>query len=112
MTSTSGAPRGKNRGLGTRAIRGQGSTITSNVVLSTIGSLHADEENPDVELDDMHFEIGMGYSGDSSKTLDNVDSSPAPAYNTIEMGYHTARRSEECGVSGIRIDVEKTTTTM
>ncbi|EGO31001.1 hypothetical protein SERLADRAFT_444575 [Serpula lacrymans var. lacrymans S7.9] len=111
VTSSNGH-RGKSRGLGTRTARGQASTITSNVVLSTIGSLH-DVEAADVELDDMHFELGMGFGDESSKALDeSVRATPAPAYNSLEMGFHTSDHSEDGGVSGIRVDIEKTTSTM
>ncbi|KIJ66246.1 hypothetical protein HYDPIDRAFT_86277 [Hydnomerulius pinastri MD-312] len=114
---SNGPPHTKRGGFGTRH-RGPGSTIASNVMLSTIGSIHPDIEAPDVELDEMHFESGMGFAGDSSRTLGSLEhASPAPAYNAIEMGF-AARRgsgsdvSEVLGVSGIRIDVEKTTSTM
>ncbi|KAH7916463.1 hypothetical protein BJ138DRAFT_1108826 [Hygrophoropsis aurantiaca] len=101
--------------------RGPGSTIASNVVLSSIGSIQPDLENPDVELDEMHFELGMPYAGESTRTLGSVgNATPAPAYNSLEMGTFSARRgsvsgSSEAGteaLSGIRVDVEKTTSTM
>ncbi|KAG1885526.1 hypothetical protein F4604DRAFT_1615715 [Suillus subluteus] len=103
--------------------RGPGSTITSNVMLSTIGSIPPDLEAAEVELDEMHFELGMGYGGDStrSESLGSVENAtPAPAYNSIEMGFNARPGSatDESGaagmsaVSGIRIDIEKTTSTI
>ncbi|KIJ22045.1 hypothetical protein PAXINDRAFT_105804 [Paxillus involutus ATCC 200175] len=116
-SSSNGAPHVKRGGLGIRH-RGPGSTIASNVMLSTIGSIQPDLEAPDVELDEMHFESGMGFAGDSSRTLGSLEhTSPAPAYNSIEMGFTTRRGSgsdvsEVAGLSGIRIDIEKTSSTM
>lgn len=91
-------------------------------MLSTIGSIQPDIEAADVELDEMHFESGMGFAGDSSRTLGSLEHvSPAPAYNSIEMGSPAGRSSMsdggagEAGVmsmSGIRVNVEKTTSTM
>ncbi|KAG1904735.1 uncharacterized protein F5891DRAFT_1012571 [Suillus fuscotomentosus] len=101
--------------------RGPGSTIASNIMLSTIGSIQPDLEAAEVELDEMHFELGVGYSGDSTRSLGSVENAtPAPAYNSIEMGFSARPGSatDESGaagmsaVSGIRIDVEKTTSTI
>lgn len=101
--------------------RGPGSTITSNVMLSTIGSIPPDLEAAEVELDEMNFELGMCYGGDSTRSLGSVENAtPAPAYNSIEMGFSARPRSvtDEGGaggmsaVSGIRIEIEKTMSTM
>ncbi|KAJ8593213.1 hypothetical protein M405DRAFT_786229 [Rhizopogon salebrosus TDB-379] len=101
--------------------RGPGSTMTSNVMLSTVGSIHPDLEAAEVELDEMHFELGMGYAGESTRSLGSVgNAAPAPAYNSIVMGFNTGTGSTTdesgaacmSGVSGIRVDIEKTTTTM
>ncbi|KAG0707440.1 hypothetical protein DFH29DRAFT_625320 [Suillus ampliporus] len=103
--------------------RGPGSTITSNVMLSTIGSIQPDIEAAEVELDEMHFELGMGYaaSGESTRSLGSVENAtPAPAYNSIEMGFNARPGSATdesggagmSGISGIRIDIEKTTSTI
>ncbi|KAG2756463.1 hypothetical protein P692DRAFT_20791363 [Suillus brevipes Sb2] len=106
---------------GRRRHRGPGSTTTSGVMLSTIGSIPPDLEAADVELDEMHFELGMGYGGESTRSLGSVENAtPAPAYNSIEMGFNTRPGSatDESGaagmsaVSGIRIDIEKTTSTI
>ncbi|KIK49470.1 hypothetical protein CY34DRAFT_113970 [Suillus luteus UH-Slu-Lm8-n1] len=106
---------------GRRRHRGPGSTATSGVMLSTIGSIAPDLEAADVELDEMHFELGMGYGGESTRSLGSVDNAtPAPAYNSIEMGFNARPGSatDESGaagmsaISGIRIDIEKTTSTI
>ncbi|KAH0838057.1 hypothetical protein J3R83DRAFT_6297 [Lanmaoa asiatica] len=116
-TSSNGPPHVKRGRLGVRH-RGPGSTVASNIMLSTIGSIQPDLEVADVELDEMHFESGMGFAGDSSRTLGSLEhTSPAPAYNSIEMGSPAGRGSVsdggEAGVeSGIRVNVEKTTSTM
>lgn len=98
-----------------------GSTIASNVMLSTIGSIQPDLEAAEVELDEMHFELGMGYSGDSTRSLGSVENAtPAPAYHSIEMGFNARPGSATdesgaagmSGISGIRIDIEKTTSTI
>jgi hypothetical protein len=87
-------------------------------MLSTIGSIQPDLEAADVELDEMHFESGMGFAGDSSRTLGSLEhTSPAPAYNSIEIGSLAGRGSVSDGgeaeaMSGIRVNVEKTTSTM
>ncbi|KAF8560075.1 hypothetical protein OG21DRAFT_1400902 [Imleria badia] len=116
-TSSNGPPHVKRGGLGIRH-RGPGSTIASNIMLSTVGSIQPDLEVADVELDEMHFESGMGFAGDSSRTLGSLENaSPAPAYNSVEMGSAAGRGSVSDGgeagtMSGIRVDVEKTTSTM
>ncbi|OAX32857.1 hypothetical protein K503DRAFT_701389 [Rhizopogon vinicolor AM-OR11-026] len=100
--------------------RGPGSTINSNVILTTVGSIHPDLEAAEVELDEMHFELGIGYAGESTRSLGSVGATPAPAYNFIEMGFNAQSGSttDESGaacmsaVSGIRVDIEKTTSTM
>jgi len=90
-------------------------------LLSTIGSIQPDVEAAEVELDEMHFELGMGYAGQSTRSLGSVgNATPAPAYNSIEMGFNVRPGSatDESGVagmssvSGIRVDIEKTTSTM
>ena len=95
--------------------RGPGSTLTSNVVLSTVGSIHPDLEAAGVELDEMHFELGMGYAGESTGSVGSA--TPAPAYNSIELGIaaQTGSATDESGgacLSGIRVDIEKTTSTI
>lgn len=116
-TSSNGPPHVKRGGVVIRH-RGPGSTIASNIMLSTIGSIQPDLEAADVELDEMHFESGMGFAGDSSRTLGSLEhTSPAPAYNSIEIGSPAGRGSVSDGgeaeaMSGIRVNVEKSTSTM
>ncbi|KAF9245825.1 hypothetical protein BU15DRAFT_40889 [Melanogaster broomeanus] len=115
-SSSDGTLRRKRGGLGVRH-RGPGSTIASNIMLTTIGSIQPDLEAPEVELDELHFESAMGPAGDSSRTLGFVErKNLAPDYNASEVEFATRCRksdvSEVDGVSGIRIDIEKTTTSM
>lgn len=117
VTSSSNGPPHVKRGLGIRH-RGPGSTIASNIMLSTIGSIQPDLEAADVELDEMHCESDMGFAGSSSRSLGSLEpTSPAPAYNSIELGspagHGSASDGGEAGVvSGIRVNVEKTTLTI
>ena len=49
---------------------------------------------------------GEGESGEGSDVM-----SPAPAYNTLELGLN-APQQQGYGVGGIRVDVEKTTSSI
>jgi hypothetical protein len=49
---------------------------------------------------------GEGSSGEGSDVM-----SPAPAYNSLEMGFNLPQLQAN-GVSGIRVDVEKTTSSI
>lgn len=94
--------------------------MTSNVVLSTIGSIQPDVEAADVELDEMHFETSMGFAGASTRTLESLrEASPAPAYNSIEGGFAArpgggsdVSHLDVLGQAGICINIEKTTSTI
>lgn len=84
-----------------------------------MGSIHPDLEAAEVELDEMHFELGIGYAGESTRSLGSVGNvTPAPAYNSIELGFNapagsvTDESGAVSGVSGIRVDIEKTTSTI
>jgi len=131
--------RGKNGGRYTRG-RGVISTLSSNVVLTTLGSIHPDHMEIDleqdvVEMDDIRLGLGMNLGtlstaigGDDGEPLPEGESqlkyprqgSPAPAYNTLEGFRPGGQRSptpstDEChstrsAVRGIRIDVERQTT--
>ena len=87
-------------------------------MLSTIGSIQPDLEAADVELDEMRCGSDMGFAGNSSRSLGSLEhTSPAPAYNSIELGsparHGSASDGGELGVvSGIQVNVEKTTSTM
>jgi hypothetical protein len=120
FTTKRGGANVGNRGKPGRArLRGPASTLTSNVMLSTVGSIHPDVEAAEVELDAMHFELGIGYAGESTRSLGS--GSVAPAYNSVELGFNalsagsaTDESGAAClsGVAGIRVDIEKTTSTM
>jgi len=125
-----------------RYTRGRGviSTLSSNVVLTTLGSIHPDHMEVDleqdvVEMDDIRLGLGMNLGtlstaigGDDGEPLPEGDGqvkylqrgSPAPAYNSLEMGFRHGRqrspspsldehRSTRSVIGGIRIDVEQET---
>ncbi|KII93599.1 hypothetical protein PLICRDRAFT_131547 [Plicaturopsis crispa FD-325 SS-3] len=88
--------------------------ISSAVILSTIGTivhpedLDLEAERDAVELNDLRMQ-GLGRS--TTRTTEG--GSPAPAYHSLEMGFAPRpSHSLEGGVSGIRVDVEKTTASM
>ncbi|GLB35860.1 putative expressed protein [Lyophyllum shimeji] len=103
-------------------------TVSSNIMLSTLGSIHPDidlEEEDAAEMDDIRLEMGIdlgslstAVGGDDGEPIaegDSLGGSPAPAYNALEMGFRgglTRPSVEDSGVRGIRIDVEKSTTTI
>lgn len=117
--------------------RGIVSTISSNVVLTTLGSMHPDHmddmEQDVVEMDDIRFNLGMplgalsaaigGEDGEPIPDGDNYSQahhrdSPAPAYNSLEIGSKAGRRSASPSldghsthsvIRGIRVDVEHAT---
>ncbi|KAF4604909.1 hypothetical protein EYR40_003692 [Pleurotus pulmonarius] len=98
-------------------------TLGSGVMLSTIGSLAPDLEEMDmeqdlVEMENIRIGLGMGIGrlstcGDSEDLeKSGSSSSPAPAYHALEMGFRAARRPSSDEICGIKVEVEKTTTTM
>ncbi|KAL0951588.1 hypothetical protein HGRIS_008269 [Hohenbuehelia grisea] len=96
-------------------------TMGSGVMLSTIGSLAPDLEEMDMEQDLVEMEnirvgLGMGVGGIGRNDLDLEANgslgTPAPSYHALEMGFRAARRQSLDDIGGIRVDVEKTTTTM
>lgn len=109
-------PRGKSA-AGRYRNRGTASIISTNVVLTTLGSIppdaDADVEQGDMEMKDVRLGLNLRLGNLSSAIGGNDDGqfpdnestggSPAPAYNSLEMGYRDA--SIENGVAGIRIDV-------
>lgn len=133
-------PGHRNKSRGGRYARGRGviSTLSSNVVLTTLGSIHPDHMEVDleqdvVEMDDIRLGLGMNLGtlstaigGDDGEPLPEGESyprreSPAPAYNFLEMGFRPGgqhspnpsineRRSTRSVVRGIRVDVEQETT--
>ncbi|KAJ8523347.1 hypothetical protein ONZ45_g209 [Pleurotus djamor] len=98
-------------------------TLGSGVMLSTIGSLAPDLEEMDIEQDLVEMEnirigLGMPLGRRSTSGADSDDieksggSSPAPTYHALEMGFRAARRPSSEDICGIKVEVEKTTTTM
>lgn len=104
-------------------------TVSSNVMLSTLGSIPPDMdldlEQDIVEMEDIRLGLGMdlgslstAIGGDDGEPIAEGDSqsgTPAPAYHSLEMGFRggMSRPSfEDSGIRGIRVDVEKSTSTM
>lgn len=106
----------------------RGMINSSNVLLSTLGSIPADNmddmEQDVVEMDDIHLEMGIdlgslstAVGGDDGEPIAEGEShggSPAPAYHSLEMGFRGGgvKSLEDSGVCGIRVDVEKATSTI
>ncbi|KAF5385071.1 hypothetical protein D9615_001257 [Tricholomella constricta] len=104
-------------------------TVSSNIMLSTMGSIHPDIDL-EMEQDVVEMEairLGMGIElgslstavgGDDGEPIAEGDSqvgTPAPAYHSLEMGFRggLVRPSlEDAGIRGIRVDVEKSTSTI
>ncbi|KAF9567751.1 hypothetical protein CPC08DRAFT_757984 [Agrocybe pediades] len=134
-------PGHRSKGGGSRYRRSRGvvSTMSSNVVLTTLGSIHPDpmdiDETDIVEMDDIPYGMSMHHLGDLSAAIGGDDgeplpegddgrsnhhrNSPAPAYHSLEMGFRGGQRSpahsvdqhsNHSGVRGIRVDVEQATT--
>ncbi|KAF8634974.1 hypothetical protein AX15_000697 [Amanita polypyramis BW_CC] len=99
-------------------------TVSSNVVLSTLGSIPQDVdldiERDIPDMDDIHFGLGMelgslstAIGGDDGEPITEGgrhDDSPAPAYQSIEKGRqrkHASNHEEEATLQGIRVEVEK-----
>ncbi|KAF9469843.1 hypothetical protein BDZ94DRAFT_1278975 [Collybia nuda] len=114
-------------GYGRHHSRGMINTTSSNVLLSTLGSIPDivdDMEQDVVEMDNVHIELGMdlgslstAVGGDDGEPIAEGEShsgSPAPAYHSLEIGFRGARKQslEDSRVCGIRIDVEKATSTI
>ena len=106
------------------------STISSNVVLTTLGTIYPDHMEMDLERDVVEMEeirLGLGMDlGTLSTAIGGDDGehhshrygeSPAPPYNTLEIGFRGARRTpslddhQSCRsvTNGIRVDVELST---
>ncbi|KAF7784119.1 hypothetical protein Agabi119p4_284 [Agaricus bisporus var. burnettii] len=105
--------------------RGAASTMSTNIVLTTLGSIppdiEVDVEQGGLELEDIRLGLNLhlgnlntAIGGDDGEPIADNESqggSPAPAYNSLEMmgirGLGSA--SIESGSAGIRIDVETAT---
>ncbi|KIK07231.1 hypothetical protein K443DRAFT_129234 [Laccaria amethystina LaAM-08-1] len=108
-----------------RRSHGMVSTISSNVVLTTLGTIHPDVdidvEQDLVEMEDIRLGLDLGslstaIGGDDGEPLPEGDSqggSPAPAYHSLELGFRDQRPpSLEEGIGGIRVDVERASSTL
>ena len=114
-------------------------TISSGLVLTTLGSIHPhhmdiDLEQDVVEMDDIRLGLGMNLGilstaigGDDGEPIPDDEAhqepsrrgSPAPAYNSLEMGFRANERSPTPSLDerqsthsvarGIRVDVEQAT---
>jgi len=134
-------PPGRSKGGGSRYGRSRGvvSTMSSNVVLTTLGSIHPDPMDIDVEtdvveMDDIPYGMNLQHLGDLNAAVGGDDGeplpegedlrdehfrgSPAPAYNSLEMGFRGGNRSsrrsvdqhsDQSIVRGIRVDIEHAT---
>lgn len=104
--------------------RGAASTMSTNIVLTTLGSIppdvEVDVEQGGLELEDIRLGLNLhlgnlntAIGGDDGEPIADNEShggSPAPAYNSLEMGIRGLENaSVESGVAGIRIDVETAT---
>ncbi|KAF8808162.1 hypothetical protein BYT27DRAFT_7099218 [Phlegmacium glaucopus] len=134
-------PGQRTKNHGSRFGRGHGvvSTVSSNVVLTTLGTIYPDHMDMDlerdvVEMEEIRFGLGMdlgslstAIGGDDGEPLPEGGhhshrhgESPAPPYNTLEMGFRGGRRTPSlddhrscCSVvNGIRVDIEHSTATM
>jgi hypothetical protein len=116
-------PGHRNKGGYSRRGRGVIGTVGSNVLLSTLGSIPPDTdlEQDMVEMDDIRLGLGLdlgslstAVGGDDGEPLPEGEghgATPAPAYNSLEMGFRGGRDPslEDSGVCGIRVDVERAT---
>ncbi len=99
-------------------------TVSSNVVLSTLGSIPHDVDldigRDVVEMDDIHLGLGMelgslstAIGGDDGEPVTDGaphgGDSPAPAYHSIDKSQYKQRTpsNEDAALQGIRIDVER-----
>ncbi|KAG5722307.1 hypothetical protein E4T56_gene17582, partial [Termitomyces sp. T112] len=104
-----------------RRYRG-GHTISSNIMLSTLGSIHHDIDLEDLgDVDDIHREMDMGLGslstavgGDDGEPIPEGENlgTPAPAYEPLEMGFRNEPKIAEPRREGIKVEVERTTSTI
>jgi hypothetical protein len=121
-------PGHRSKGGYSRRSRGAIGTIGSNVLLSTLGSIppdiDLDSEQDMVEMDDIRLGLGLdlgslstAVGGDDGEPLSEGEShsaTPAPAYTSLETGFRGGQDPslEESRAYGIRVDVERATSTM
>lgn len=121
-------PPHRSKGRYDRRSRGMIGTVGSNVILSTLGSIppdvDLDVERDIMEMEDIRLGLGMelgslstAVGGEDGEPLPEGGShagTPAPAYNSLEMGFKGGRSpsAEELGTEGIRVNVEHSTSTI
>ncbi|TFK41812.1 hypothetical protein BDQ12DRAFT_340409 [Crucibulum laeve] len=124
-------PAGRRKLGNGRYVRNHGvvSTVSSNVIFTTLGSIRPDvdleTERDIVEMDDIRLGLNMdlgnlsaAIGGDDGEPLpegeDSLCGGPAPAYQSVEMGYRGLRTPSlhNGKLGGIRVDVEKATATL
>lgn len=90
--------------------RGGTSTTSTNVVLTTFGSIPQNAQ-ADVEQSGGDVRLVGAKGGEDGLVDESTGATPAPAYDSFEMGYTGTgtQASGESGIAGIRIDVEKAT---
>ncbi|KIM82359.1 hypothetical protein PILCRDRAFT_785956 [Piloderma croceum F 1598] len=92
------------------------STIGSNV-LTSVGSILPElDQASDLEMNDMGVGFGRKESmktvrGEGSSREGSEVMSPAPAYNSLEMGFNLPQLQAST-LNGVRVDVEKTTSSI
>ena len=122
----------RNKGNLGRSRGGVSTTQSSNIVLSTLGTIHHDHLDCDierdvVEMDDMHIpgidleHLSTAPGGEDGEPITEGESSrcggsPAPAYNTLDIASRHGRRTPSSGTEGhksahsvaqgIRVEVE------
>lgn len=116
-------PRNKNMN-GRYRNRGTNSAINTNVMFTTLGTIppetEVDVERDGMEMEDIHLGLNLhlgnlntaigGEDGEPIPENESNGGSPAPAYNSLEIGYRgPGGMSVESGVGGIRVNVEKAT---
>ncbi|KAJ2914775.1 hypothetical protein MD484_g5647, partial [Candolleomyces efflorescens] len=119
-------PRGHHsKGGGRGQSRGIVSTVSSGVVLTTLGTIHPDHleldvEQSGVEMDDIRIGVddldilSTAVGGDDGEPLSDQEShegSPAPAYTTCEDEFVSTqpRPYARAFRNGVRVDVEQAT---
>ncbi|KAG6837655.1 hypothetical protein H0H93_004931 [Arthromyces matolae] len=102
-----------------------GHTISSNIMLSTLGSIHHDIDLEDLEqdlgdVDDIHRELDMNIGslstaigGEDGEPITECESvgTPAPAYEPVELGFNRSKTGQGLE-DGIKIEVQRTTSTL
>ena len=97
------------------------STVSSGVVLTTLGTIHADHleldiiEQDGMEMDDIRIGVDLeilstavgGPNGEPLSDNESHEGTPAPAYATFERGSPEVNQRVDDNRSSIDIDIEK-----